>query len=146
MKWSLLVERTGSPLGIVIAGANVHDTKLLDATLDAVVVRRPSPVDYPQHLCLDRGYDNPTGETAVRDHEYIGHTRQRPGQPPDAPDTKRYPARRWVIERTIAWLSKFRGVLVRYEVYDENYLGLLQFACALIWTRVWHTLKAQTVD
>ena len=47
MKWSLLVERTGSPLGIVIAGANVHDTKLLDATLDAVVVRRPSPVDYP---------------------------------------------------------------------------------------------------
>ena len=53
MKWSLLVERTGSPLGIVIAGANVHDTKLLDATLDAVVVRRPSPVDYPQHLCLE---------------------------------------------------------------------------------------------
>jgi len=146
VKWSLLVERTGSPLGIVIAGANVHDTKLLDATLDAVVVRRPSPVDYPQNLCLDRGYDNPTGETAVRDHEYIGHTRQRPGQPPDAPDTKRYPARRWVVERTIAWLSKFRGVLVRYEVYDENYLGLLQFACALIWTRVWHTLKAQTVD
>ena len=87
------------------------------------MVRRPSPVDYPQHLCLDRGYDNPTGETAVRDHEYIGHTRQRPGQPPDAPDTKRYPARRWVVERTIAWLSKFRGVLVRYEVYDENYLS-----------------------
>ena len=110
------------------------------------MVRRPSPVDYPQHLCLGRGYDNPTGETAVRDHEYIGHTRQRPGQPPDAPDTKRYPARRWVVERTIAWLSKFRGVLVRYEVYDENYLGLLQFACALIWTRVWHTLKAQTVN
>ena len=27
VKWSLLVERTGSPLSIVIAGANVHDTK-----------------------------------------------------------------------------------------------------------------------
>jgi transposase len=40
-----------------------------------------------------------------------------------------------VVERTLGWLSKCRGLLVRYEKQSENYLGLLQFACALYWYR-----------
>jgi transposase len=48
---------------------------------------------------------------------------------------KKYPARRWVVERTLAWLSKCRGLLVRYEKKSKNYLALLQFACALLWYR-----------
>ena len=47
----------------MVAGANVHDTKLLEATLAAIVVERPQPTDQaPQHLYLDKGYDNPTGK------------------------------------------------------------------------------------
>jgi hypothetical protein len=66
VKRSLLVEAAGEPLAVVIAGANIHDTKLLAATLDAVVVERPQPTaEQPQHLCLDKAYDNPTGEAAV---------------------------------------------------------------------------------
>ena len=48
---------------------------------------------------------------------------------------KRYPARRWVVERTLAWLSKCRAVLVRYDKKAANYLGVLQLACALLWFR-----------
>ena len=41
-------------MSLVVAGANVHDTKLLEATLEAIVVERPQPTDQaPQHLCLD---------------------------------------------------------------------------------------------
>ena len=59
MKRSLLVEASGGPLSGVIAGANVPDFKLLEATLDAVVIERPQPSQSsaPQHLCLDKGYD-----------------------------------------------------------------------------------------
>jgi putative transposase len=35
----------------------------------------------------------------------------------------------------LAWLSKCRGILVRYEKKDINYLGLVQLACGLIWYR-----------
>ena len=45
------------------------------------------------------------------------------------------PARRWVVERTLGWLSKCRAILVRYDKRPANYLGLLQLACALIWYR-----------
>ena len=48
---------------------------------------------------------------------------------------KTFPARRWVVERTLSWLSKGRGILVRYDKKPTNYLGLLQLACALIWYR-----------
>ena len=62
--------RQGGPLGIVVAGANVHDTKLLAATLDAVVVERRRPTEpSPQHLCLDKAYDNPTGAETVARHD-----------------------------------------------------------------------------
>ena len=30
----------------------------------------------PQHLCLDKGYDNPSGEAAVEKHHYTGHIRR----------------------------------------------------------------------
>ena len=40
-----------------------------------------------------------------------------------------------MLERTLARLSKCRGLLVRYEKKAENYLGLLKVACCLIWFR-----------
>ena len=60
-KQSVLVERDGGPLAVVIAGANVVDQKLLEATIEAIVVKRPDPKKLEQNLCLDKGYDNPTG-------------------------------------------------------------------------------------
>jgi putative transposase len=130
------VEATGGPLGATIAGANVHDTKLLEATLEAIVVERPQPTaERPQHLCLDKGYDNPTGYRAVVAYQYTPHIRRIGEETWDAKRDQRYPARRWVVERTLAWLSKCRGLLVRYEKKAINFLGLLQLACALIWIR-----------
>jgi putative transposase len=137
-KKSLLVEAAGGPLAVVIAGAKRHDTKLLQATLAAVVVERPTPsAQQPQHLCLDKAYDNPTGEAAVAAQHYVGHIRRIGEEKLDEQGEKRYPARRWVVERTFAWLSKCRALLVRYDKKASNYLALLQLACALLWFRRW---------
>ena len=135
-KRSVVVEADGGPLGIVIAGANVHDTKLLAATLEAIVVARPEPTDQePQHLCLDKGYDNPTGESAASQHGYVPHIRRIGEEKLDSQRRKRRPARRWVVERTLSWISKCRGLLVRYEKNARNYLAQLQLCCALLWHR-----------
>lgn len=76
-KKSILTDRQGGPLAVVVAGANVVDAKLLDRTIEAIVVDRPKPTQKkPQHLCLDKGYDNPTGEAAVEKHQYTGHIRR----------------------------------------------------------------------
>lgn len=135
-KRSLLTEGGGGPLAVVIAPANVHDTKLLEGTLEAIVVERPQPTQkHPQHLCLDKAYDNPTGEKAVSKHGYSAHIRRIGEAELDAKRKKKHKARRWVVERTLAWLSKCRGILVRYEKNAKNYLALIQWACSLLWYR-----------
>ena len=47
----------------------------------------------------------------------------------------------WVIERTLAWLSKCRALLVRFDKHAANFLGLLKLACALVWYRRLHRLS-----
>lgn len=141
----MLTEADGGPLSVVLDGANRNDHLLLEATIEAIVVERPEPTEEcPQHLCLDKGYDNPTGDQVAEAHGYIGHIRRIGEEKLDEVGEKRYPARRWVVERTIAWLNRCRAILIRYEKYAWNYLGLIQLACALLWYRRRHRLLAST--
>ena len=128
---------------MVLAGANVRDDKLLEATLDAIVVERPEPTDEApqQRLCLDKGYANEPSREIVNDKGYIPHIRRIGEEKLNTEGEKRYPARRWVVERTLGWLSKCRAILVRYEKKASNYLGLIKLACILLWYRRQHRLS-----
>ena len=73
-KKSVLVDGRGVPLSIIGSGANVHDVKLLAATLDAVVLQRPAA---KQHLCGDAGYTGKPAHQAVVARHYQPHIRAR---------------------------------------------------------------------
>jgi len=108
----------------------------LEETLDHIVILRPEPdKEHPQNLCLDAGY---TGtQEKVKQRGYTPHIRPR-GEEKKA--LERYPgfhARRWVVEVTHSFLNRFRKLLVRFEKKADNYLALIQFACATI---VWRNL------
>jgi putative transposase len=139
VKKSLLVEAAGGPLAVAIAGANVPDAHLLKATIEAVVLE-PPPVEegWSQHLCLDKGYDHEAGWGACIDHAYEPHIALIRDARPAIP--KPHKPRRWVVERTLAWLSKCRAILVRWDKQAGNYLGLLKLACALLWFSRYHRL------
>lgn len=55
-KWSVAVDRHGIPLGWAIDGANRHDVRMLEPTLDAV--KATGLFDDIGTLHLDRGYDS----------------------------------------------------------------------------------------
>ena len=59
---------------------------------------------------------------------------ERPARP------KPHKARRWVVERALAWRSKCHAILIRWDKKSENYLGLLKLACILLWLRRYHLL------
>ena len=138
----MIVEADGGPLGVVVAPANVHDCKLLEQTIEAIVVERPEPNEKaPQHLCLDKGYDNPTGRAAATSHGHTPHIRRIGEEKLDMKGRKRRKARRWVVERTLGWLNKCRAILVRYAKKSSNYLGIIQLACGLLWYRRQYRLE-----
>jgi putative transposase len=129
-KRSLLVDGRGIPLSLVVSGANRHDVKLLGPTLVARVVRHPRTV--VQHLCADKGYAGKPAERAMKKCRYIPHVRQRGEETRTTTENRRYPARRWVVERTHSWLNRFRKLAVRFEKLAESYEALLEIACALL--------------
>ncbi len=140
-KESVLVDAAGGPLGVVLAAANVNDHLLLRETIEAIVVERPEPTAAaPQHLCLDADYDNPKGREAAAAGQYTPHIVPVRQEQRSQTRTKGAKPRRWVVERTLAWLCKCRAILVRYDKKDENFLGLVQLACALCWYRRLHRL------
>lgn len=132
-KHSVLDDERGVPLAIVVGAANNHDQTLAAVTLVSIVVARPDPASKPKpNLCMDKGYDSPLVRADAEAMNYIPHIRSRGEEKADSsanPDAK---PRRWVVERTHSWLNRFRKIQVRYEKKACNYLGLLQFACAII--------------
>jgi putative transposase len=129
----LLTEGNGIPIGLAVEGANRHDMKLTEPTLEAMIVERPEPTeDNPQNLCLDKGYDYPQVRELVEAWGYTAHIRARGEEAKEKREIPGYRARRWVVERTHSWMNRFRRLLIRWEKKVENYLAMLHFACAWI--------------
>jgi len=52
----------------------------------------------------------------------------------DGRQLRRY-RNRWRVERLFAWLHNFRTLVVRWERYAENFLGMVQLGCIKILLR-----------
>jgi transposase len=137
-KWMVVVDGAGVPLGIHVASASLAEVSLVDATLNTIRVpriRRGRPRQTPPRLIADRAYDSDPlrarlgrrGITAIVPYRDNNKRRRHD----DGRRLRRY-KRRWVIERTMAWLGTFRRLVVRYERLTSMYCSLLYFAAALI--------------
>jgi putative transposase len=145
-KRSMLTDGAGIPLAVALEGANRHDSRLLLATLDGLVVARPAPEgeeDSPeQHLCLDAAYDSEPVRQELEARSYEPHI--SPAEEKKRSERKRARqhssggrARRWVVERTHSWLNRSRRLLVRWEKKTENYVAFVHLACAqLIFSKI----------
>jgi len=91
----------------------------------------------PQSLIGDSAYDSDKLDTELRHYgiELVApHRINRKNKTQDLRRLRRY-RRRWKIERLFAWLQNFRRLVVRYERYAENFLGMLYLGCCLILLR-----------
>lgn len=131
-----VVDQNGVPLGVVLSGANVHDSKEHDHSWNSLVLRRPNPALLEQHACEDKGYDYPACRKRLEQKHYIVHIPYRGLGTEGAKGMKRYPSRRWVIERTHRWMNLFRALKIRYCRKAENFEALVHFANAIICFRM----------
>jgi putative transposase len=118
----------------VVGPANRNDHLLLADTLDGLVARRPSRSALVQHLCLDLGYDDAGSRQEAARRGYVVHIRGRSEEARGRRNGRKR-ARRWVVERTHAWLNRSRRLLVRWERKVANHGAFLHLACALICDR-----------
>ena len=132
-KRSLLTEAAGIPIGLAIEGANKVDFKLVRQTIASIPLCRPEPTpEWPQGMCLDKGYDYDEVRLLLTEFGFTAHIRARGEEAKAIREEAGFKARRWVVERTHSWMNRFRRLLVRWEKKAETYLAMLHFACALI--------------
>jgi IS5 family transposase len=132
-----VVDAKGIPLAIVQSGANTHDARMMLRGIDAIApVRRVRgrPRRRPSKLHADKAYDS----RALR-----AELRRRGIQPRIArrwiDTSERLGRYRWVVERTGAWLNRFRRLRIRYEKLEEIQQAFLKLGCALIcWNFLQH--------
>jgi putative transposase len=140
-KRSILVDGSGIPIGLAVDGANRHDIKLAEQTLENIVIQRPKPTKRrPQNMCMDKAYDFPEIDELVAEWGYTAHIARRGVDQSKRERVHGYRARRWVVERTHSWLNRFRRLLIRWEEKKENYVAMIQLACAWI---TWRAARLQ---
>src|SRR6202790_222186 len=124
----------GFPLSVYVASASPHETKLIEPTLDQRFL-----ADLPERMIGDRAYDSDPldqrihqryGVQLIAPHKFV----RVAAATQDGRVLRRY-RRRWKVERLFAWLHNFRRTVIRWEYYPENFLGMVQLACAVILLR-----------
>ena len=121
-KRSVLTDENSLPLAVVLSRANTHDVKLLEDTLDQIVVLRPeADKEHSQNLCLDAGYTGSDGK--VESRGYMPHIRPRSEEKKEPEPNPEFRARRWVVEVTHSFFNRFCKLLVRYKKESLQLFG-----------------------
>jgi transposase len=140
----LLVDANGTPLGFRLESAQLNEVELARPTLETVrVPRAPGRVGRPRtrpgQLVADRGYHSAALRRYLRRRgirccipplRRPARWRPKRGRPLTA--RREDYARRWVVERTFAWLGNQRRLLVRHERLLATYHGFFALALAMI--------------
>lgn len=130
-----ITDRNGVPLAALLTGANRHASVVVEEPVDAVPpVRRPSGQrrKRPGQRHADKGDDDPRCREALRKRRIKVRIARR-----GVASSTRLGRHRWVVERTLAWLNRYRRLTVRDERRADLHQAFLSLGCALIcWTHL----------
>jgi transposase len=99
---------------------------LVDA-IPPVRGRRGRPQRRPRRLYGDRAYHSREGRRQLRRRNIQAKIAWPKSEHGSGLGTKR-----WVVERTIAWLHQYRRLRIRYERRDDIHEAFLAIGCSLI--------------
>ena len=124
----VVVDGQGIPIGGTLASASPAEVTLAEKTLETVKVPRNGrgrPKKRPLRLIGDKAYDSDPLRKRLKELKIdliVPHRKNRKKPKlQDGRKLRRY-RKRWIVERTFAWLGNYRRLLVRHEHLIEVYL------------------------
>lgn len=110
-KRQLLCDTGGRIWRVTVHAVNGHDSRAAQPWLAAPHTLRPAWAARLRTVMTDKAYQG----RFARQVQALGWQHQVASRPPSATRSVGPVARRWVIERTFAWLKCFRRLAVDYE-------------------------------
>ena len=134
----VVADGKGVPLGIKLTSATPHEAKLIESTLDTIRVPRLGagrPRKRFPRLIYDKAADSLKLSGRLLEERGIDlicpHRSNCKNRVQDGRKLRRY-SRRWIIERTNAWIQNFRRIVVRYDRFLSSYTAFVTIACCMI--------------
>lgn len=127
-----------APTARAVTAANVPDILQLEplvAALPAVAGRPGRPRRKPGAVQGDRAYWSRARHARLAAQGIVAVVAK-----PGSPHGSGLGVFRWVVERTLAWLHRFRRLALRYERRADAHEAFLTLGCALI---TWRYLKRE---
>jgi transposase len=129
-KRHLVSDRSGIPLAVMTSEANAHDSMVFEELVDAIEpIKRPRgrPRKRPKKLHADKAYDDKKCRRTLRKRGIKSRIARK-----GLESSEKLGRHRWVVERTLAWLAKYRRLTIRYERRDDIHEAFLHLGCSLI--------------
>jgi transposase len=126
----LLVDRNGIPLAVTLTAGNVHDSQEFENLLDRLPRFRNHfgrPTWKPDKVHADKGYDYTCCRFACFKRRIQARIARR-----KVDSSEKLGRHRWVVERSFAWIHRFRRLAVRYERRADIHMAFLLMALSLI--------------
>ncbi|MFI8829336.1 transposase, partial [Streptomyces sp. NPDC053431] len=117
----VLSDRSGRPLVVGISAGNVHDSHRLNPMVAGLQTRHDPHRGrhfHPGKLHADKAYDTHVLRRWIRRQRITPRIARKGTE-----SKERLGRHRWVIERTISWLTGYRRLNHRYEHDPTNYLA-----------------------
>ena len=114
----------------MITGANRHDSVVFEELIDAIPLikqSRGARRKRPDKVHAEKGYDFKRCRSALSKRGIKVRIARR-----GIDSSDRLGRHRWVVERSLSWLSQMRRLRVRYERRADIHEALLRLGCALI--------------
>lgn len=115
----------------MLTAANVHDSTVFEELVDSIEpVKGPGrgrPRKRPNKLHADKAYDAKKCRKALSKRRIKVRIARK-----GVESSERLGRHRWVVERTLAWFSKYRRLTIRYERRDDLHEAFLSLGCSLI--------------
>jgi transposase len=113
-----------------VSAANLNDHLVLADALDAVTPIRQRlgrPRRRPVKLHADKGYDYRSCRRLLAKRNITARIARR-----GIESATRLGRHRYVIERALEWVSRFRRLARRYERRSSHFTAFVRLACAVI--------------
>lgn len=126
-----MVDRRGIPLTIMLTAANTHDSMVFEELVDGIEPIKGSgrgrPRKRPGKLHADKAYASKRCRDVLKRRGIKARIARK-----GVESSERLGRHRWVVERTLAWFSKYRRLTIRYERRDDIHEAFLSLGCSLI--------------
>ena len=140
VKISVIVEGTGIPLALVVASGNIVDITLAEATVDNIRIAQKAIQG--SLLNGDKGYDCLEFRIHASDFGLLPNIPKRACTKGDDDYTFLYylydklkGKRRFVVERTNAWVKSFKRLRFRFDYKASSFEAFLYLAIIVICVR-----------